>query len=131
MSKLAFEFLQKKKDWASFLYTRFYKDGQPLQYYKSSSIWNGIKAGLSIIALDTEVILYRDSNASLWQGNCVHGRSLSSILTIPNELKFTRDFSVSRFLDNSIWSIPGYFSNALAEIGKLIQEIEISDQNTD
>lgn len=47
LSKLAIDFLQNKKMWCDFVRKRYNKNGTGIKYYKGSSIWGGIKAGLN------------------------------------------------------------------------------------
>lgn len=53
MAKLVWEFLKSKKGWSRFMKARHYRKEEPIQYYRNSSIWKGIKEGIQNIPQDT------------------------------------------------------------------------------
>lgn len=64
--KLAWEFLRKWKQWAKFVHARFYRNGKPINYYRMSSVWNGIRLVLPLLNVDTLWSIGNKSECSLW-----------------------------------------------------------------
>ncbi|KAL5726152.1 hypothetical protein ACHQM5_009220 [Ranunculus cassubicifolius] len=66
MAKLAWVSLQGKKQWAKFINARFYSKGAEIRYHKSSSIWKGIRVGLSTIGMDIAWSIGSNSECNFW-----------------------------------------------------------------
>lgn len=81
----------------------------PIRYYKSSSIWRGIKEGLKIMVQATQVIFARNSNSMLWFDNWFLGEMLIDKIQIHNELEYTRHSYIRDFIDNRKWLIHDKF----------------------
>lgn len=87
-----------------------------IQYHKQSSIWRGIKVGLQTCALDVNWIVGRHSKLSFWNDNWLEGRSLSSMYQIPQNLQYTKNYSVGRFISGGEWQLPENFDEEYREI---------------
>lgn len=73
MAVLAVQFLKGKNTWCSWVSNRFYPKGVPIQYYKSSLVWRGIRYGLQLISIDICYIVGRRASLSLWNGCWLEG----------------------------------------------------------
>lgn len=106
MKKLAWEFVKAKKQWAVFMRARFLAKGRPIQYYKGSSTWKGIKEALEIISLDITWLIGSNSKLLLWHDNWTGVGPLSAIAAIPNALLNTQDSKVGDYVVDGVLHIP-------------------------
>lgn len=95
--------------WLNFMKMRYYRNGISIAYYRSSSVWGGIRKGLELIRLDVKWSIGTNSQLSLWNDVWLNGRSLWSFLHRLPELGFTADCKVSNFISDNAWALPDIF----------------------
>lgn len=86
----AWELVLREKPWTSFVAARFMKNGRVLNYYKSSSIWSGLKFTVEALKQDLAWIICPTSKCSLWFNDWTLRGSLISKTQIPPQLEYTR-----------------------------------------
>lgn len=68
---------------------------------------------------------------SLWEDQWLNGRSLSSFMSIPQELLFMENFEVSEIMVNGSWSIPQIWRDRFPVVTREIEEFQIAKTDDD
>lgn len=110
---------------------RFFTADIPINYYKSSSIWGGIKEGLFKSSQDTQVIFGRQSSTKIWFDNWFKGGRLTDAMNPTQALEFTRNWSINMFIRDGQWNINSIFQQALPEVAEVMLQMEVSENDED
>lgn len=127
MAKPVYVFLSNQKIWCDMVRCRYYRHGVAINCHRYSSIWKGIQT----ITMEIRWIIGKNSEFSLWFDNWPNGRSISSFMSIPDALLFTRNFSVKQHISNGAWNIPSEIQTLSPVLTTEIMEVCISDLNCD
>lgn len=103
------ELLKGERPWCLIMRKRYFRNGKPVSYYLSSSIWKGIRLGLLTVALDIKWIMGRNSKQSFWKDYWLNGRKLSLFINIPTYLSQIKDYSIGDFQRDGMWNLPDQF----------------------
>lgn len=123
--KLAWNLVKKEKHWATFLQARFMHSQHPIQYYKSSSIWSGIKSVLPVLQQDLAWALGYNSKCRLWYDYWTMAGPLIDRGPIPLELLDTKSSTVGEFVENFKLVLPSTLSQYMEVIGLDIADIAV------
>lgn len=81
--------------------------------------------------MDINWIVGRQSSQSLWNDSWLEGKSLSSMVRMPENFEHTRDYTVGEIIQGGEWLLAEQFRDEHHGVWQQIQDVEILEHNED
>ncbi|KAF6156294.1 hypothetical protein GIB67_008064 [Kingdonia uniflora] len=127
MMKMGWGFLTSEESWADFFSAKFTKkNGETINYFKPSSIWNGLKGAIMTVENNSRWLIGNGHNIDFWR-DC-WGADYSLIEAVSVDPKIWRYLYVKlgSIIDHSGWCAPPMVADFLAEHGIDLRNLEVN-----
>lgn len=101
---------------------RFFRDGKPIEYYKSSAIWGGVYVAFLKLLFDITWNIGKNSKISFSNENWIGSGPFIDIFPIPREFWYTRNISFGDFVQDGKLVLPPSLKGLLNSNGVSITE---------
>ncbi|PNX56223.1 reverse transcriptase, partial [Trifolium pratense] len=127
MLRLCWNCVSSDADWAQLVRARCIRNGHPIRYHISSSIWSGVKNHITSVKEHSFWLLGDGSRINFWTDKWLQDSSIADIIQIPPNVSHLLSSKVSEYLHELNWSIPQFISlihpNLIEDIKKLVLPI--------